>query len=304
MAVDIGYVSLSTRADFNKALRHFKIVNYLVGVINSRQNVADIINDALSEGIIARKQIPPIINALLVDKFSYSYSSFNLVNTISEFDKVVEETSKWTAMDFVVMYYHPQVKFFVINPKNRFHWSEVEDIAKHHLLVIYAKYIGSSKIDMQEIKTIEQEAINSLYSLINQEDVFVNQNFIDRGVKVQVAEEKPKKRKQQITPKYAVEVTNELFHNGNVEAWKNIIESYLEAHPGTTVRIYYDGELVEDINSLFKWGKVRTGDVIFFRVAGEDIKDVSKLRRYLFEGASPRFEAFLKKDPGRILKLF
>ena len=29
-----------------------------------------------------------------------------------------------------------------------------------------------------------------------------------------------------MTPLYGVVVTNELFHNGNVEAWKKIIESY------------------------------------------------------------------------------
>ena len=31
--------------------------------------------------------------------------------------------------------------------------------------------------------------------------------------------------RMRMTPKYSVQVTNELFHNGNVEAWKNIVES-------------------------------------------------------------------------------
>ena len=304
MGIDINYTVLSTRVGFNKALRHFKVVNYFADVVNSRQNLADTINEAVSEGIMNREQVPSAVNALLVDKFSYSYKSYNIPITISEFDRVSEETIKWSAVDFVVMYYHPQVRFFIINPKNRSHWNEVEEIAKYHLLVIYAKYIGSSKKDENEKKELEIEAITSLYSLINQKDIFVNQNFIDRALKSQVIEEKPKKKKLQMTPKYAIEVTNELFHNGNVEAWKNVIESYLDKYPNITVRIYYDGELVEDINSLFKWGKVKTGDVIFFRIAGEDIKDVSKLRKYLFEGASPRFESFLKRDPGRVLKLF
>ena len=41
-----------------------------------------------------------------------------------------------------------------------------------------------------------------------------------------------------------------------------------------------------------------------FQVVGENIRSVSKLQKYLFEGASPRFEQFLKVDVGRILNLF
>jgi len=41
-----------------------------------------------------------------------------------------------------------------------------------------------------------------------------------------------------------------------------------------------------------------------FSVAGENPTDISKLRKYLFEGASPRFEAFLHGAPGTILQLF
>ncbi|WP_280113254.1 hypothetical protein [Salinispira pacifica] len=39
-------------------------------------------------------------------------------------------------------------------------------------------------------------------------------------------------------------------------------------------------------------------------VAGSTIKDVSKLQRYLFEGASPRFESFLKGSIDQPLELF
>ena len=31
---------------------------------------------------------------------------------------------------------------------------------------------------------------------------------------------------------YSILVTNELFHNGNVEAWKKIIQSYTTKYPG------------------------------------------------------------------------
>jgi hypothetical protein len=107
-----------------------------------------------------------------------------------------------------------------------------------------------------------------------------------------------------MTPRYAVVVQNELFHNGNVEAWKRIVASYNAKYPDLTVYIYYDGERILDINSLFKWGKVKHGSAIEFAVAGSDIKDVAKLQRYLAQGASNLFEAFLHGPVNNVLKLF
>jgi len=110
--------------------------------------------------------------------------------------------------------------------------------------------------------------------------------------------------KKRMTPRYGVLVTNELFHNGNVESWKRIIESYKSKYSGLDVLIWYDNEKINDINTLFKWGKVKHGTPIMISVVGDDIKDVSKLQKYLFEGASPRFEVFLKGAVNRTLDLF
>ena len=107
-----------------------------------------------------------------------------------------------------------------------------------------------------------------------------------------------------MTPTYSIAVTNELFHNGNVEAWKKVIQSYETQYPGNQIIVYYDGEKINDINSLFKWGKVKHGSSILISVAGESIKDVAKLRRYLFQGASPMFESFLKFPVNTVLNLF
>lgn len=107
-----------------------------------------------------------------------------------------------------------------------------------------------------------------------------------------------------MTPMYAVPVTNELFHNGNVEAWKRIIDSYKAKHTKLEVLVYYDGERITNLNALFKWGKVKHGSTIQFAVAGEDIKDVAKLQRYLTQGASNMFEAFLRGPVNGVLSLF
>ena len=107
-----------------------------------------------------------------------------------------------------------------------------------------------------------------------------------------------------MTPRYAVVVQNELFHNGNVEAWKRIVASYRAKHPDLEVYIFYEGERILDINSLFKWGKVKHGSAIEFAVAGSEIQDVAKLQRYLAQGASHMFEAFLRGPVNTVLKLF
>ncbi|AEF82682.1 hypothetical protein [Leadbettera azotonutricia] len=107
-----------------------------------------------------------------------------------------------------------------------------------------------------------------------------------------------------MTPMYSVVVANELFHNGNVEAWKRIIASYNAKYPDLLVFIYYEGERIMDINALFKWGKVKHGSAIQFAVSGNDIKDVAKLQRYLVQGASHQFEAFLHGPVNNVLKLF
>ncbi len=107
-----------------------------------------------------------------------------------------------------------------------------------------------------------------------------------------------------MTPKHAITVSNELFHNGNVEAWVNIVESYKTKFPGTNVHIFHDGKPVERIEALFQWGKVKHGDAVLFSVSGVEIQAVSKLKRYLHEGASRNYEIFVKKDVNKVLNLF
>lgn len=123
-------------------------------------------------------------------------------------------------------------------------------------------------------------------------------------LKPAVQAERAVKPGSHMTPLYSVPVTNELFHNGNVEAWKHIIASYNAKYPDLQVLVYYDGERIADINALFKWGKVKHGSTIQFAVAGDEIAGVAKLQRYLAQGASPQFEAFLHGPVNSILPLF
>ncbi len=323
--METTYFSLGSKATFNKALRHFYAVNDAVEEIESKGNIADYINNLLDEEDLHYDQILPIIGSVIKDKFNYSFKSFGVVSDITDFEKIAGEAAKWTALDIVVMYFAPDGKRYVINPKDADSWERARELHRDQLIVIYVKYL-------KDVNTkIEIEAADTLNDLLRGKDVFVNKSFADPNAIVRV--EKPvaaqpaataaapgagaapapavakamppsKPKKTNITPKYGVQVTNELFHNGNVEAWKKILESYQTKFPDLTVHVMFGGEVINDINSLFKWGKVKHGDSIFFQVSGEDILGVSKLQKYLFEGASQRYEQFLKLGVGRVLNLF
>jgi hypothetical protein len=302
--METTYYSLASKNNFNKALRHFYAVNDVVEDIESKSNLADVITVQIDNEEIHQDQILPIVGAVLRDKYSYSYKSCNVPAIISDFEKIITETAKWTALDIVIVYFNTGGKTFLINPKNSEHWERVRELVKDQLIVIYAKLLKGQN------KKIENEAITAIEEMISGKDIFINKEFIDATAAPRQAVKKPVPAPQgpakakNITPKYAIRVSNELFHNGNVEAWKKIVESFNTKFPDLQVHIFHKGEVINDINSLFKWGKVKHGDSIFFQVSGEDIKGVSKLQKYLYEGASARFEQFLKIGVGKVLNLF
>jgi hypothetical protein len=302
--MESAFYSLATKSNFNKALNHFYKVSEMVDYVDQKRNMADVINVQLDQGEIVNDQILPVVGSIIRDKFGYSYDSYNIPDTIVEFNKIVEETSKWTAMDILMVYYNPGGEVMLINPKNVAHFEKARELTKDQLLVIYTKFLKP-----EPNRKIENEAIEAIEEMIAGKDVFINKEFIDTAVqpKAQVRRPAPgpaEAGKKRITPKYSVQVTNELFHNGNVEAWKKIVESFKVSFPDLDVHIFYENEVINDINTLFKWGKVKSGNLIFFQVAGANIRGVSKLQKYLFEGASPRFEQFLKLGVGKVLNLF
>jgi hypothetical protein len=297
------YYVLGSKNNFNKALRHFIKVTDVVDEIESKRNLADVLNDLRKDEEIHEDQKLPIVAAVIRDKFKYSYSSFTIPITVNDFQKLNDESSKWTAVDIVLVYYDPNGKVILINPKNQAHWERARELHKDQLVVVYAKNLKNND------KKVEIEAINAITEMITGKDVFINKEFIDSTVMPQKRVEKKQQaagqpNKKNVTPKYSVQVSNELFHNGNVEAWKKIIESYMTKFPELDVHVYFKNEVINDINSLFKWGKVKHGDHIMIQISGENILGVSKLQKYLYEGASPRFEQFLKIGVGQILNLF
>jgi hypothetical protein len=313
---------LSRRAGFNTALRHFKATTGFSAEVDDGYNLADLINEALDEEELERYQARAIVNALLVDKFGYVSRSHNMEKTIDDPSEIIEVVDSWGKLNVVMCYYHPQAGLYLINPANESHWEDVALVKDEYLAVL----VGPSSGEMEQ-KTLEKAADDFMKVLYGRK-VKDDSAYKGRRKKIEpvTAPEParpepvsspsqsatppaapaapPSGGKRKITPKYGVVVTNELFHNGNVEAWKKIIASYQNKYPGLDVLIWYENERINDINSLFKWGKVKHGTPIMFSVAGEEIRDVRKLQRYLYEGASPRFEAFLKGGIDRVLDLF
>lgn len=272
------------------------------------ENLADILNEFLAQGLLIKDQLPSILRLILVERSKLPYIDTNLNNSFSDFSNMTKYFQKWNALDLVVAYYHPTYGLLVINPKNQSHWDKVHELKKDEYLIVY----GRTKIGNNQIAL---KGIQAFFSLIENKLPEEDPQFILPEVQEIKKEPEPSKDKtietkkqdlsgMNITPKYSVQVTNELFHNGNVEAWKNIIEAYHTKYPECKVIVYHEGELIQDLNSLFKWGKVKHGGVIMFQVVGKDIKGVSRLQKYLYEGASPRFETFLKKDVNKVLNLF
>jgi hypothetical protein len=316
---------LARRAGFNLALRHFRTAQEFAGDVGSGYNLADVLNSALDEEKIEDFQVRPVVNMLLAEKFGYSFQSQNLKERLESVDNLAKVVEGWSNLQVVLVYTDANDGVHLLNPENPVPWEAALPLSKDECIVCY---VGS----LEDVRPgVLDEAVEDVYTLLyggkvrnkagyrgseNLKQFFEaeEEDIVDVSAPASLEEAAeravapvpaaPSGGSKKLTAKIAVNVTNELFHNGNVEAWKRIIESYKLKYPSLDVLIWYEGERINDINALFKWGKVKHGVPIMFSVAGDNPTDISKLRKYLFEGASQRFEAFLHGAPGTILHLF
>jgi hypothetical protein len=319
---------LNKRKYVNQVVRHIQALNQLISDLENRNNLADLLNDLINSNVIEAFQVSPILNTVLIDKYNYEVYSHNMEDNLSNFKDLTNEMAKWNAIDIVIAYYHPELGLKVINPKRLEQWEAIQSLKKNELITIY---LGGSAHDVND--KLKAQALEKCIQLLQGKKVSAPPDFTKGrytvkklAQKVEKKEAPPAKKKAQavrapvkekkkaeaapptgqrrMTPLYSIPVTNELFHNGNVEAWKKVIESYTTRYAGSDVYIFYEGERIHDVNTLFKWGKVKHGSSILIAVAGDNIQDVAKLRRYLKQGASPMFEAFLRFPVNQVLKLF
>ncbi|MDR1870092.1 MAG: hypothetical protein LBQ82_08930 [Treponema sp.] len=323
---------LSTRSGFNSAVRHIKKTMEIASRTGA-VNIGDILFEMDDDELTSAK-VGMLLRMLLVDKLGYKTASANLSAAVENVSVLAKEFNKWNGVDLVAAYYHPELGLLVANPKIAEELADFGDLRKRELVVIYAGLQGKEtdencqKAAELAIKLFEGSKLKPPSALTRgrytakkvskpkkaAESKPVKTKIVKAKpgikkaaapvVKAAAPQVKPAAGNARMTPRYAVVVQNELFHNGNVEAWKRIIASYKAAHPDLEVYIYYENERILDINSLFKWGKVKHGSAIEFAVAGNEIKDVAKLQRYLAQGASHMFEAFLHGAVNSVLKLF
>ena len=314
---------LARRAGYNLALRHFRTAQEFSADVADGFNLADVLNAAINQESIQEFQIRPVVNILLAEKFGYAFESQNLRDVIKDVDALTKAVSAWTNIQVVMVYTDANDGIHLLNPEIPEPWEAALPLAKDEHIVCYAGSLEDAS------PAVLQGACKDVFTLLyggkaRGKSAYkgagnLKQFIVDKAE--EPAQPEPQKAadsapapepaaghspggSKKLTAKIAVNVTNELFHNGNVESWKKVIESYKFKYPGLDVLIWYEGERINDINALFKWGKVKHGVPIMFSVAGDNPTDISKLRKYLFEGASPRFEAFLHGAPGTILQLF
>jgi hypothetical protein len=329
------FEGLSTKEGFNTSLRHFNLVMEVIDELESTVNLADVVNNYITEKRVDNVQIKPIVNALLVDRYGYQFSSYNLKENVEDFKPILDEAKNWTSLDMVLCYYSPELGLTLVNPKNSDHWDNVRILKKNEFVTLYC-----GAFNQDSTKPFFSQAVDKMVDMLEGKSfktpaIFTGGKFKPPVKRIPKPVKAPKKSvrkrkaspagkaqakaapevtapqsapapvaKSRMTPLYGITVTNELFHNGNVEAWKKIIESYETYNKGLKVFVFYEGERIQDINTLFKWGKVKRGTAIMIAVAGELIKDVAKLQKYLRQGASHMFEAFLKGHPHKVLELF
>jgi hypothetical protein len=301
---------LSTRSGFNSAVRHIQKTLGIVESLTPQGNLGDMLY-GLGEGVSF------LLRMLLLDKLGYRAVSANLASVAADPPALAAVFAKWRGVDLVAAYHHPDLGLLAANPQNADQLANFGPLRKRELLVVYAgncrgkgagpageSCIRAAKLAVDLFEGRKVRVPVELTGPAAKERGAAKERTRGAAPAHNSAAPVTGSGPVRMTPLYSVAVTNELFHNGNVEAWERIIDSYKTKYPELRIYVYYDGERILDINSLFKWGKVKHGRSIQFAVAGKDIRDVAKLQRYLAQGASNQFEAFIRYAASDVLRLF
>jgi hypothetical protein len=276
---------LSTRSGFNSTVRYIKKTIGILETLESGENLSDILRNP-QYGDFSGDNALPLLRMLLIDKLGYTAVSSNPAVIAGDLPALASEFAKWQAVDLVAAFHDFPRGLLIANPKSSGQLAALGKIRPRELLVVYA---GNAEPALCQGAA---RTAGALFSGALPE--IPPELYLAGGVTHTKAVFPAKLHTKKMTPLYSVTVTNELFHNGNVEAWKRIIHSYTAKYPGLKVYVYYEGEPILNINTLFTWGKIKHGTSIQFAVEGQDIKELSRLRRYLVRGAGPDFEALLR----------
>jgi len=273
MADSVNLEVLSTRSGFNTAVRHIRRTME-INASTSDNNLGGILQEIEDEEMTSAR-VGLLLRMLLIDKLGYKTASTNLRTIVEDIGKLSAEFEKWHGVDLIAAYYHPEMGLLIANPKVPEELAGFGQLRKRELLVMYAGFMG------QDVNDDCQKAASLAASMFEGAKVTVppallKGKFVVKKPKPKKAPSEPVKAKQtktktaakpaagakpaakaaaavapapakpaggpvKMTPRYAVVVSNELFHNGNVEAWKRIVASYKAKHPNLEVFITTQG---------------------------------------------------------------
>jgi hypothetical protein len=234
------------------------------------------------------------LGLLLVDKLGYAACSANPPAFAGDLPALAGEFARWRAVDLVAVFHDPRF-LGIVNPKQAGQLAALGRPLPRELLVVYA---GSARGDLP--RDLSLGAARTALALLGGAHPAIPPELRSAAPRSapRRAPRSPAPGPLRTTPLYAVPVTNEVLHYGNVEAWKRVIGEYENAHPRCAVRVYYDGEPVRDLNALFAWGKMPRGRVLQFSVSSSAaIRDTARLRRRLAQASSRDFEPLLGGGP-------
>jgi hypothetical protein len=140
MAENINLEVLSTRSGFNSAVRHINKTMDIASEAGSG-NFGDIIYELEDEELTSSK-VGLLLRMLLVDKLGYKSASANLSAVVGDLDGLSKEFAKWSGVDLVAAYYHPEMGLLVANPKIAEELAAFGELRKPELLVVYAGLQG------------------------------------------------------------------------------------------------------------------------------------------------------------------
>jgi hypothetical protein len=273
---------LSARPGFNAAVRHIKKALGVLETLEKGENFADALRRPPYDGLSAAASLS-LLNLLLVDKLGYRALSANPPGYAADLPALAGEFAQWEAVDLVAVFHAPPF-LRILNPKNAEQLAALERPFPRELLVVYAGGVSGD---------LAAEAACRAIALFTGAQTAPPETATGAPPESGAPQTAPGALRT--TPLYSVAVTNDLFHNGNVEAWKRVVRDYERAHPGLKVHVYYAGEPVLNLNALFAWGKVKRGGLIRFAVssAGGAVPNTARLRRLLAQASSRDFESLL-----------
>jgi hypothetical protein len=281
----LGMMSLSARPAFNAAVRHIKKALGILDALEGGENFADTLRQPRFSGL-SRADSLSLLGLLLVDKLGYTALSANPPAFAGDLPALAAEFAGWNAVDLVAVFHDPRFPA-ILNPKNAGQLASLGRPVPRELLVVYA---GGGDFSRE----FGEGAARTAIALLSGACPEIPPEFRAAASRRAAPDKKAPRAPgpPRTTPVYSVPITNELFHYGNVEAWKRVIGEYENAHPGCKVHVYYDGEPIRDMNALFTWGKAPRGRIIQFAVssAGNPIRNTASLRRCLARASSRNFE--------------